>query len=316
MPTKQDLTKYEWFQYDEGAAERVFDQPRHNEEYELELHPGNVYGVKKVGRAYFVVHKHSPDIQFRLNDAEITMIKDKSAGWSGKIRRQTVNAGVGGKDLPAESLPKGWFQIDLDSSNLRTAIYNPKEKTLYITFHNGASWAYEKVTKKEFDEMEAAESRGRYFIYRIRDVKPQYKLGDNFDRPPYDTTPLSPTAQPKGKAAPAAKPPKETVTTGDVITRVSGGKAPPVKKPKPSTFKMPADMMVNGRAKVIITHEAYPGKSTTKTWSGVGFEWLGAKNPELGRILGELYTKGTSQVNDGKGLATITLDGNILIPKQ
>lgn len=236
MPAAHDLTKYKWFQYDEGAAERVFDQPRHNEDYELELHPGNVYGVKKVGRTYFVVHKHSPDIQFKLNDAEITMITDKSAGWSGKIRKQTVNAGEGGKDKPAESLPKGWLQIDLDSSNLRTAIYNPKDQTLYITFHNGASWAYEKVTKKEFTEMEQAESRGRYFIYRIRDVKPQYKLGDNFDRPPYDTTPLSPTAQPKGKAVENPPPPKplsprktkekETVTTGDVITRVSGGQKP------------------------------------------------------------------------------------------
>jgi len=310
MPTPHDLTKYKWFQYDEDAVERVFDQPRHNEEYELELHPGNVYGVKKFGRAYFVVHKHSPDIQFKLNDAEITMITDKSAGWSGKIRKQTVNAGVGGKDKPAETLPKGWFQIELDSSNLRTAIYNPKDQTLYITFHNGASWAYEKVTKKEFTEMEAAESRGRYFIYRIRDVKPQYKLGDNFDRPPYDTTPLSPSALPKSKApVPVKIPEVKPVTTGDVITRVRGGK-------KPSTFEIPENMKVNSKAKIHITHAAHPGKSTTKTWSGVGFEWLGSKNPELGRILGELYTKGTSQVDDGKGLATLTLDGEILIPKN
>lgn len=222
MPTP-DLTKYKWFQYDENAIEIIFDQPRHNEDYELQLHPGNIYGVKTVGRTYFVVHKASPDIQFVLNKAEIVRITDKSAGWSGKVRRQTVNAGVGGKDKPVETLPEGWREIALDSSNLRTAIYNPKAKILYITFHAGASWAYEGVTQREFDEMEAFESRGRYFIYRIRDVKYQYKLGDNFDRPPYDETPMSAKTPPK-KSKPDPIPPKSDAT------KAAPKKAPAKKK--------------------------------------------------------------------------------------
>lgn len=184
-----DVTRYKWFKYD--GKEVTFNQDRHNEDFELELHPGNIFGVQKIGKGYLVLHKHSPDIEFSLYPAEINRIVAKSNGWSGKVNKITVKAGEGGLEKEPEGLPKGWREIALDSSNLRTAIYNPKEKTLYITFHNGASWAYENVTKREFDEMEAAESRGRYFIYRIKYVKYQYKLGDNFDRPPYDTKRLS-----------------------------------------------------------------------------------------------------------------------------
>lgn len=188
-----NLTQFKWFQYDEKAAELVFDQDRHNEDYVLELHPGNIYGVKKRAHGIFVVHKNSPDIQFSLNDQEYTRIVTHSKGWSGKIKRQEVKAGVGGLDKPVTELPAGWVRMDVDSSNLNTVIYDKKRKVLYVAFHNGASWAYENVSLKEYKEMEAAESRGRFFIYRIKYVKPQYKLGNNFDQPPYDVEKTSPS---------------------------------------------------------------------------------------------------------------------------
>lgn len=298
-----NLTQFKWFQYDENAAELAFDQDRHNEDYVLELHPGNIYGVKKRAHGIFVVHKNSPDIQFSLNDAECTRIVTHSKGWSGKIKRVAVKAGVGGLDKPVDSLPDGWIRMQVDSSNLNTVIYDSKRQVLYVAFHNGASWAYENVTKREYEEMEAAESRGRFFIYRIKYVKTQYKLGNNFDQPPYDVKQTSPSVMPE--KSPAAK--------------EKAASLPPeksVKKPKVAAFEIPAGMKVNGRAKISITHSGHPGKSTVKTWSGVGFEWLGSKNPELGRLLGDLATTGKAEYVDDKGTAYLTLDDQILIPDE
>lgn len=198
--SKIDPTEYKWFQYDENAAELTFDQDRHNADYVLELHPGNIYGVKKRAHGIFVIHKNSPDIQFTLNEQEFVRITTHSKGWSGKIRRVPVSAGVGGLDKPGLQLPAGWQRVDdLDSSNLNFVIYDQKRKVLYVAFHSGASWAYEKVTQKDFDEMCAAESRGRFFNWRIKYVKPQYKLGENFDLPPFDVSPKGPTVLPKAK---------------------------------------------------------------------------------------------------------------------
>lgn len=209
-----NLTQFKWFQYDEKAAELAFDQDRHNEDYVLELHPGNIYGVKKRAHGIFVVHKNSPEIQFSLNEQEYNRIVTHSKGWSGKIKRVEVKAGVGGLDKPVTELPDGWIRMQVDSSNLNTVIYDKIRKVLYVAFHNGASWAYENVTVREYEEMEAAESRGRFFIYRIKYVKPQYKLGNNFDQPPYDVKQTSPSVMvenPAEKNKPAAEKSVKTV---------------------------------------------------------------------------------------------------------
>lgn len=232
-----DLTKYQWFKYDENGAELVYDQPRHSEDYELDIHPGNVYGIRKYANAYFLVHKNSPKIQFRLNATEITRLTDNSSGWTGKILKQVCKPGVGGKDKEPEGLPDGWLQIgDMNSSNIRTAIYNKKAKILYIAFHNGASWAYENVSLKEYKEMEAFESRGKYFYWRIRNVKTQYQIGNNFEKPPYDTKPQGAHVVPP-KAAEKVAPSNEPVSTGDIRIKVSGHETPPPKTRKPRTPK-------------------------------------------------------------------------------
>nr|DAF93383.1 MAG TPA: KTSC domain [Myoviridae sp. ctshb19] len=315
--SKLDLTKYKWFQYSEDAIELTFDQDRHNVDYVLELHPGNVFGVMKRAYGIYVVHAHSPDIQFSLNQAELTRIMQHSKGWSGKVARVAVKAGVGGLDGPQEEMPPGWFKIeDLNSSNLNHAIYDSKRKTLYVAFHRGDSWAYENVSMKEYKEMVAAESRGRYFIYRIKYVKSQYKLGMNFDKPPYDTTPVGEVIPPPPAPASHATAPeaKGVKYPKQPAAETKPAKAP--KAPKAKAFEIPEGMKVNGRAKISITHSAHPGKTANKTWSGVGFEWLGAKHPELGRILGDLATTGKAEVDDGKGMAYLTLKDNILIPVE
>lgn len=179
-----DLTKYRWFKYD--GREVAFTENRHSEDFELHLHPGNIFGVRKLDHSYWVIHKSSPKVIFKLNPTEISRIGDHAAGWSGKIGKITVKAGVGGLDKKAKTpapVSKNLYVMPIDSSNLKACVYDKKKKLLYVEFHNGAKWCYEKVTAKEAAEMEvgagAQGSQGRYFIYRIRDVKPQYRIDDH-----------------------------------------------------------------------------------------------------------------------------------------
>lgn len=175
-----DLTRYKWFKY--GGKELTFSENRHNEDYELELHPDNIFGVQKIGQTYLVLHKQSPDIEFRLKKVEVDRLIEHSHGWSGKIKKITVKAGVGGLDKPPVEPPPDKSHIhvmQIDSSNLQAVQYDKKKKILYVQFWStGDVWQYEKVSAKEADELERAESQGRYFIYRIRAVKPQQKIDE------------------------------------------------------------------------------------------------------------------------------------------
>ena len=142
-----------------------------------EFHPGNVFGVRLLRGKYTVVHKTTPDILFTLKKIEVDRLIEHSKGWSGKVRKITVNAGKGGQDKE-KKVPKdpALRVLEIDSSNLLHCTYDLKHKTLYVEFRNGAVWAYEKVTPKEVDALEAAPSQGRYFIYMIRETKPQYRV--------------------------------------------------------------------------------------------------------------------------------------------
>ena len=172
-----ELARYKWFKY--GGKELTFSEDRHNEDYELELHPDNVFGILKQDHEYKVIHKQSPDIIFNLRKLEGDRLIEHSNGWSGKIKKITVKAGTGGLDKPEVIVPPTFGHIkslQIDSSNLYAVQYDTKAKILYVEFRNGDVWAYEKVTAREAAELEAAESQGRYFIYRIRSVKPQHQI--------------------------------------------------------------------------------------------------------------------------------------------
>lgn len=317
---------FKWYKY--GGKLLSFEENRHNKEYILEIHPGNNFGVRKLRGKYVVVHKNSPEILFTLKKIEVDRLVEHSNGWTGKVRKITVNAGKGGLDKE-KKVPKdpALRVLEIDSSNLLNCTYDIKHKTLYVEFRNGAVWAYEKVTPKEVDALEGAPSQGRYFIYMIRETKPQYRV---------EAMPHSATNPPPKFGVLEDEEPSDVKHTTQV-TMEHGGKMPKVtivkpvkpakaqqpdvakmpkvtKTTKTAAFKIPEGMKVNGRAKISITHSAHPGKSTTKTWSGVGYEWLGAKHPELGRILSDLATTGKAEVNDGKGTAYMTLEGSILVP--
>lgn len=87
-----------WFKYDKDAPEVSFDKLRHHKEYALDIHPGNIFGVMPSGKNYKVVHKDDPSILFSLNQTEVKMLEESSAGWKGKVDKVSVSAGVGGKD--------------------------------------------------------------------------------------------------------------------------------------------------------------------------------------------------------------------------
>ncbi|MGH6952394.1 MAG: KTSC domain-containing protein [Vitreimonas sp.] len=55
------------------------------------------------------------------------------------------------------------------SSLIQRAIYDASKQTLAVTFTTGRTYLYFEVPSDVYAEFAAAESRGRYFNWRIRD---------------------------------------------------------------------------------------------------------------------------------------------------
>lgn len=170
--------KYKWYHYE--GKELELKGIGTADGYSLHLYHGEIIGYRKFGSKHFVIDKTNPEVRFSLNEKDVYRIIKNSRGWEGRVHRVKVSAGVGGLDKPAEEKDKGgWHFLQIDSSNLRDAAYNKKTKSLVVRFHNGAVWEYLNVTPKEARDLEAGtgfdNSQGRYFIYKIREVKEQHK---------------------------------------------------------------------------------------------------------------------------------------------
>lgn len=74
-------------------------------------------------------------------------------------------------------------------------------------------------------------------------------------------------------------------------------------------------MAVNPRARIEIMHSKRGVQVITKTWSALGFEWLGASNPILPKLLTELRETGKAQITDASGTAYLTLIDPIDLPE-
>ena len=73
-------------------------------------------------------------------------------------------------------MPTKIKRIPVDSSMLSAIGYDAKEKTLYAEFANtGNIYAYEGVTKKEFDNLKNASSVGGYMRGCIIGCYPDYQ---------------------------------------------------------------------------------------------------------------------------------------------
>lgn len=52
--------------------------------------------------------------------------------------------------------------IEVNSSMVRTAFYDKKNKNLVLTFNNGNRYLYEDVPSGTYEGLRTAESKGRY----------------------------------------------------------------------------------------------------------------------------------------------------------
>lgn len=60
-------------------------------------------------------------------------------------------------------------------------------------------------------------------------------------------------------------------------------------------------MKVNAAAKIEITHSKRGPQAIIKTWSGIGWGWLGPKNPLLPEVLKSLHETGKAEITDESG---------------
>jgi hypothetical protein len=167
------VQSYKWFKY--NGREVMFHTG--HEVHNLHLFKGEIFGYKKFKDHHYVVDKSNTEVRFELKQKDVDRIIRNSHGWTGKVDKLPVKAGVGGLDKPIqEQDTKDLHHLQIDSSNLKAATYDKKQKILTVTFHNGATWNYLGVTPKEARDLENAESQGRYFIYKIRSIKEQHKV--------------------------------------------------------------------------------------------------------------------------------------------
>ena len=67
-------------------------------------------------------------------------------------------------------------RIPIDSSSLKSIGYDSLEQTLEVEFQHGAVYVYLDVPQDVFEELKAAESKGRFFNSNIRSVYTHAKL--------------------------------------------------------------------------------------------------------------------------------------------
>lgn len=172
-----DLTSYRWYKYT-GERDLVFDQNRHNSDYELHIYTGDVFGVRFGPKTAKVIHRRHPDIVFTLYKAEAESATQQSEGWSGTVRKVKVQAGKH-TEPPKTKLPgtqSEWETFEFQSSNLASAFYNKKTKVLRITFFNKAVWDYYDVSAKDWRGFKEADSQGKYFNIHIKHGKHQERV--------------------------------------------------------------------------------------------------------------------------------------------
>lgn len=169
------VATYKWFSY--HGRELVFNTS--HPDHQLHLYDGEIFGYKKFKDKHYLVDKSNTEVRFDLKATDVDRLIRVSKGWSGTVDGVAVKPGQGGKDrAPAASQDtKDLHFLEIDSSNLRAAVYDKKNKVMYVGFKTSpAIWAYLNVNKREARELEESPSQGRYFIYKIREVKQQHQV--------------------------------------------------------------------------------------------------------------------------------------------
>lgn len=68
------------------------------------------------------------------------------------------------------------ISVEINSTNLKYAVYNTEEKTLQITFKNNSLYEYEKVPWSVFTKLRMSESQGKFFNTIIRTTYTHKKI--------------------------------------------------------------------------------------------------------------------------------------------
>jgi lysyl-tRNA synthetase class 2 len=59
------------------------------------------------------------------------------------------------------------INVDIKSSNLKSAQFNTEDETLRVTFNNGSIYEYYKFPWSEFTKFRMSESQGKFFSGNI-----------------------------------------------------------------------------------------------------------------------------------------------------
>lgn len=67
----------------------------------------------------------------------------------------------------SEKIEGSMINVDIKSSNLKSASYDTESETLSVTFNSGGIYEYSKVPWSKFTKFRLAESQGKYFNENI-----------------------------------------------------------------------------------------------------------------------------------------------------
>lgn len=68
------------------------------------------------------------------------------------------------------------WRMEVESSNISLAVYNPRKQALLIEFVSGDRYIYDEVTVEEFTAFSLAESKGKWLTQNVKGVKTFVKL--------------------------------------------------------------------------------------------------------------------------------------------
>ena len=67
----------------------------------------------------------------------------------------------------SEKIDGTYIEVLIESSNLKTAVYNTESQDLVVTFNSGSIYEYNKVPWELFTKFRMAKSQGKYFNENI-----------------------------------------------------------------------------------------------------------------------------------------------------
>jgi hypothetical protein len=69
--------------------------------------------------------------------------------------------------ITSEKITGPLIEVQITSSNLKSASYNTEDKNLMVEFNNGAIYQYNEVPWEVFTKMRMSESQGKFFNTNI-----------------------------------------------------------------------------------------------------------------------------------------------------